>query len=1320
MAASRSSHEDGLTDFMWDQLLGRPRHRGPGGLTSTSSSGASCSHELVRAQPQQPAQSERDVLGGQQGPSPRDDSKEAIAANYVTATKFRQIYALLSAFLVFPLAYVQLPAQRGDMDDMATDDSASQFTPLGNVFIALAIVVWTLVAGWLCQGTIAGVENGDIIDMEMDDGKSLEGSGDLSDGVISRVAHGFLELLLEGKDKSSSASCDARTLDLTRLEELFAPPAKPTAGGGASSSGSGGSGCGCSGGSKTAGARTHFAKEAASLASTTLSAALAVCEGRPLSEIEGAIVARAAAAASADDHDKHDGNGASDLAAIREQLREKLSLTLGSAGRKGGALEDLGGALASDEKGGNRRLVAGSGSRREALEDFLKQLLHLPLGGSGARDEKPAVAGSGSSSGKASKGGPPADLQDDKESGTRPATMLLMAEHAREIGNKYLQERHFAAAAHCYEVACLLYPADRGGSGSPGQLAAYHCNCALACLELGRYGDAINEGNAALVLTPPKHIAVKALYRLAVAHANLKNAFEARRCLRRCLEFDPGNEYALAFLHRLGEEPKILDMPEVRLTWIDPPKKLHFVGAAVRDKAKGRKAKHRGGGASAAAASAVDEHPGAGGSGGGPGTSTGALGAQARLEREAGLWHTVARYNNKLYVLGGWAEAGGALGTSAAKADGGSGASEARGSDELHVLDVETFELRQLSGPHSKPPHACYCHTATMVGTNMVVFGGCGPPVDQPPLVMVFDVLQAKWKVPQPVGVPPRQRQGHTANAVQGDRQLCIFGGIEPTREQRVARVYSDAHLLDLQSFSWRKLEVVGHRPPARFGHTATNLPGNPSKLLVVGGRDHLGGVPDPSFCGSLSGLHILDTDRRAWVQQPYSGTPPTQAFYHSACVVDDSTILYMASWDAGAVSVPLHVLDLEAWRWSTPKATGPQPAPRIGHTATRVGNRVYVFGGVVRQSSQNFVDKSVYVLDASLLRATPAIEQQAAPQQHHLSPSAPPQQHQQTKGVASQAVPQSSTSAPNSGPSARPRHEAAAAAADAGNTKGSKAASHAPRAAAAGGGKQVVSATTTAVETAAPAAPPPSPTTPAPTAAAGFIGNASAGDVEKEFGEFKRGKVSRLPWADSSVRAGHLAKPMASRSLQRVNPSVPKIPPPLSLAEPVGSAAAAMNAASAAAGPAGGRDAGNSGSAAAAARPLTPPVGGETDSSGSGTEGAADAGCSGVLGNGSGSSAGDGCPGGGGSTPGGSKAGSTVSSIGYGSTSAPSRDERIEMMLRETDEDDDADLDDATGLSFEELLEQEKAFFRMQSFPRVAGAGGSKEPSGSRRAGRF
>jgi len=168
---------------------------------------------------------------------------------------------------------------------------------------------------------------------------------------------------------------------------------------------------------------------------------------------------------------------------------------------------------------------------------------------------------------------------------------------------------------------------------------------------------------------------------------------------------------------------------------------------------------------------------------------------------------------------------------------------------------------------------------------------------------------------------------------------------------------------------------VVGRRPPARFGHTATNLPGSSGKLLVVGGRDHLhGGAREAPLWGAFTGLHILDTERRSWTQQSFSGTPPAQAFYHSACVLDDHTVLFLESGTGTADSslggalpdaVPLHLLDLESWRWSRPRPAGVGPAPRVGHAAAAAGSRVYLFGGVVRRGGQAVVDKAVYVLEA-------------------------------------------------------------------------------------------------------------------------------------------------------------------------------------------------------------------------------------------------------------------------------------------------------------------------------------------------------------------
>ncbi|CAE8606580.1 unnamed protein product, partial [Polarella glacialis] len=200
------------------------------------------------------------------------------------------------------------------------------------------------------------------------------------------------------------------------------------------------------------------------------------------------------------------------------------------------------------------------------------------------------------------------------------------------------------------------------------------------------------------------------------------------------------------------------------------------------------------------------------------------------------------------------------------------------------------------------------------------------------------------------------------------DHYLCIFGGIEPSGDHGIARVYNDTHLLDLTSFAWRKLETAGCRPPARFGHTATHLPGQSGKLLILGGRDHLGTHGDDGHHRDLTGLHILDMERRVWQEQTYSGAPPRQAFYHSACLLDDQTLLIVGGGREQQDSVPLYLLDLEFWTWTRPSVAGPQPLPRIGHAAAAAGGRVYLFGGMVRRGEATVVDKAVYVLESSQL----------------------------------------------------------------------------------------------------------------------------------------------------------------------------------------------------------------------------------------------------------------------------------------------------------------------------------------------------------------
>jgi tetratricopeptide (TPR) repeat protein len=390
-----------------------------------------------------------------------------------------------------------------------------------------------------------------------------------------------------------------------------------------------------------------------------------------------------------------------DLAAFRDQLRDKLTSLISSGGSRAATVDDPLGLLALSSHGVYKR---------DLLEDFLKAVLNP------SRLEDRAGTSSSSSTVKsqgADVRGKLLDLDNAsvKDNGckSRPRpSILLLAQRAKEIGNKYLQERQFSAAAHCYEVACLLHPVS--GSGCSEELAAYHCNSSLACLELGRYGDAINEANAALSLKPPRRLEVKALYRLAVGHANLKNLFEARLCLKACLELDPKNEYANTFLARLGEEVQPQgSSPEPCLRWLEPPKRAQHLGAvaAARAKKKTTKQQQKNG------INGFDEAtPVVSGSGvcGRDNKDVINIGCNFRIDREAGLWHTMVRHHNKLYILGGLSAASGEspmseTSSSSPKCGGGGAAS-----DELHVLDLETLHLTGLP----KPPHPCLGHTATM------------------------------------------------------------------------------------------------------------------------------------------------------------------------------------------------------------------------------------------------------------------------------------------------------------------------------------------------------------------------------------------------------------------------------------------------------------------------------------------------------------------------------------------------------------------------------------------------------------------------------
>jgi dynein heavy chain, axonemal len=99
------------------------------------------------------------------------------------------------------------------------------------------------------------------------------------------------------------------------------------------------------------------------------------------------------------------------------------------------------------------------------------------------------------------------------------------------------------------------------------------------------------------------------------------------------------------------------------------------------------------------------------------------------------------------------------------------------------------------------------------------------------------------------------------------------------------------------------------------------------------------------------------------------NGKAPSPRWRHTATTIDDNRMLVWGGIGEKSRFDDTYILQLEdeTWSWSEQKPEGTLPAPRSYHTATLIGNRVYMFGGYGGhgQRRQHFDD--VHVLDLDL-----------------------------------------------------------------------------------------------------------------------------------------------------------------------------------------------------------------------------------------------------------------------------------------------------------------------------------------------------------------
>ena len=359
-----------------------------------------------------------------------------------------------------------------------------------------------------------------------------------------------------------------------------------------------------------------------------------------------------------------------------------------------------------------------------------------------------------------------------------------------------------------------------------------------------------------------------------------------------------------------------------------------------------------------------------------------------------------------------------------------------RPSNDLHTLDMNTMLWRKIN-TDGAPPAPRVGHTATMLDSSMIVFGGFskGKYFHD---VHMLDVEKLQWSQFIVMGTAPHGRVSHTATLIKGE--IHIFGGSaggacyndyivlsHPDHENvvaaeerkrsrgrpaaggaggggggggRPAKEAAGGRALSKMSTAVSKVvafnDVSGASPPpsppgspsSSAAHASVLPPGAPPPspppappgdgAMVPyatpqkgdGGGDAAAstsrtqgsaGGPTARSAGtqrsagtarrtSASGggrARRADQQRKGvWRYPEIAGLPPAPRFSHTASVVGDLLFVMGGLARKGRAYGDVHILDLRLMEWSSPRVSLEGPAARGRHTVEVMGSVLFVFGG--------------------------------------------------------------------------------------------------------------------------------------------------------------------------------------------------------------------------------------------------------------------------------------------------------------------------------------------------------------------------------------
>ncbi|XP_053202592.1 host cell factor 1-like isoform X2 [Panonychus citri] len=258
---------------------------------------------------------------------------------------------------------------------------------------------------------------------------------------------------------------------------------------------------------------------------------------------------------------------------------------------------------------------------------------------------------------------------------------------------------------------------------------------------------------------------------------------------------------------------------------------------------------------------------------------------------------------------------------------------------------MKWVRVANSTGPSPRPRHG---HRAVAIKDLIIIFGGGNEGiVDE---LHVYNTTTNQWFIPQVKGeIPP----GCAAYGFVCDgTRLLVFGGMI-----EYGKYSNELYELQASRWEWRKLKPRppknGIYPCPRLGHSFTLIQ---NKVYLFGGLANDSDDPKNNIPRYLNDLYVLEMkpflSTMQWELAQTYGTPPPPRESHSAVAYmgadgkHPKLIIYGGM--SGCRLGDLWQLDIQTMHWSKPFVEGIPPLPRSLHSATLIGNKMYVFGGWV------------------------------------------------------------------------------------------------------------------------------------------------------------------------------------------------------------------------------------------------------------------------------------------------------------------------------------------------------------------------------------